>query len=397
MPTKTPAKPRKETEAPNPEDALAIPLDNTPAAIIERRVKLTDTSMVIADDTTFEESVSLYDFIDKIRERGRWWLGDLVNFMEGKFPDKYTQAIELTGLTYSRLTTIVSVCARIDPSRRRKELSFSMHEMCAYIPCQTADHLLDRAIKEKWTPEQLSDAVARSKGEPTKAEKKAAKEALKVNASKQLPEKANGAPPTLDGHLTLELKQGEKPIIWNGYPLSTSGRVILQGTEVLDAAEADRAAHNHKFPHAEALVNWLEEHNFRKEGETPCATPKLPSSATVEDGKPDTTANAAQSVASNGASVVQPDAAPKSPDPASPAPASTAPEPIAAPTQPNATVEATAPTLSIEDIAEGCLKTFALTCKEVKWGDMGPLAAKRWLKLMVPVDEVIDILSKRIK
>jgi hypothetical protein len=261
MPTKTPTKPPEEQPT---QDAIAIPTDDTPAAIIERRVKLTDTSMVISEETTFEESVSLYDFIDKIRERGRWWLGDLVSFMEGKFPDKYTQAIELTGLSYSRLTTVVSVCQRIAAARRRPEASFSMHELIAYLPYQSGDHLLDRAIKERWTHEELAAAVARSKGEPTAAEKRAAREAKKLKVGEHLPDSAKSPGPIVDE---------VKPLMWNGYPLTTTAREVYQGQTKLDEREANQAAHHFKFAHAPAMMNWLEEHKFFKGGDELCAQP----------------------------------------------------------------------------------------------------------------------------
>lgn len=334
MPTKTPAKPKKKpakARVPNWPPKGAAPAPEPPAAprepeappattdpaeeegnalqmVLKHRVQLNDVALVIAPETTFEEWREVYSFVDKINERGKWWLGDIINWAEDKIPDRYTQAIEMTGLGYSRLTTIVSVAKRIEPARRRKEAPFSYHELIAYLPYQNGDHLLDRAIKEKWTHEQLADAVARSKGEPTKAERKAAKEA------KVLPKKANTEGPTLDGHLTLELEQPAKPLMWNGYALTTKDREVYQGPEKLTTEEADRAAHHHDHAHAAALMNWLEEHNFRKE-ETTCAqspdkAPDAPAAQTPKAS--DSTCPTAQPEgASNGASVVQPDAAPK--------------------------------------------------------------------------------------
>lgn len=340
MPTKTPSQkaPKPDVNATKsandlPHTATLEVTDNAPSSVLERRVKLTDTSMVIDPETTYEEAISLYDFTHVVRERSRWWLGDIVNFMEDHFPEKYTQAIDLTGLTYSRLTTICSVCRKIEPSRRRKEASFSWHEKVAYLPYQTADHLLDRGIKEKWTNEQFEDSVAKAKGEPTKAEKRAAKAGstvAKVAASGKEPQ--------------IALLEGEKPLIWNGHPLSTRDRQLYQGPELLTVGEADQAAHFYGYPHYEALMNWLEEHNFIKGGDEPCApntTETSPSTAATRS-----TASAKTASASNDAAVVQPDSAPNLPQPEAPQTAQHASEPPAAPIEPKPTPEATSPILS---------------------------------------------------
>lgn len=318
MPTKTTSKPKKTvskraTPAPEapaaPQEPATSPIDADPQdnalqMVLKTQVTLDDTSLKLLDNTTFEQWQEVYAFAEKLNERGKWWLGDIIRFAEGKFPDRYTQAVEITALSYSRLTTIVSVCGRIDPARRRKEAKFSFHELIAYLPYQTGDHLLDRAIKEKWTHEQLADAVARSKGEPTKAERKAEKERQK--GVKLLPNSANGAPPTLDGHLTLELQHAEKPLIWNGHPLSVAitpegQRIILQGPEILTSEEADRAAHHHKHAHGPALAAWLEEHNFIKGGDEPCATPTNTSAPATLPSPGKAIPDALSTVASNGA------------------------------------------------------------------------------------------------
>lgn len=183
---------------------------DAPEPIFSKRITHTDTGLIFSEDTTFDEWQAAYSFYDRIHERGKWWLGDAVKFAEGKWPDRYTQAIEITGLSYSRLTTIVSVCNRIEPSRRRKELNFGMHELVAYLPYQKADYLLDRAIKEKWDRDELADAVARAKGEPTRAEKKLAKEQAKSGGTaKTLPPAANG--PTIDVAATVTPATPEAP------------------------------------------------------------------------------------------------------------------------------------------------------------------------------------------
>lgn len=184
-------------------DVATLDQADAPEPIFSKRITHTDTGLIFSSDTTFEEWQEAYAFYDRLHERGKWWLGDVIRYAEGRWPDRYTQAIELTGLSYSRLTTIVSICTRIEQPRRRKELNFGMHELVAYLPYQKADYLLDRAIKEHWTRDELADAVARANGQPTKAEKQAAK---KNGTAKSLPQAAKPAP-TIDVAATVTPQQ----------------------------------------------------------------------------------------------------------------------------------------------------------------------------------------------
>lgn len=314
--------------------------EDTTAAIIERRVTHTETSLLFAEDTSFEEWQEAYAFYDRLHERGKWWLGDAIKFAEGKFPDRYTQAIEITGLSYSRLTTIVSVCGKIEPARRRPEANFAMHELIAYIPYQKGDYLLDRAIKEHWSRDELADAVAKSQGEPTRAEKAAAKLAKKSGSTvKELPLAAN-PPPVIDISATVE-----KAYIWNGYPVTVNGGVLSAG-EILPPDEAERCAHEHKFADAQAMVEAI----------TP-ATPPASQEAPQQHS-----------------------------------------EPVSAPTEPKAPAGPTASAIEPDqNVAitrcEAALNRFLESIPAVDWSQVSPLKRKTWLKNMEPIDVLIDLLQ----
>lgn len=315
---------------------------DTPAAIIERRVTHTETSLLFSEDTTFEEWQSAYAFYDRLHERGKWWLGDAIKWAEGHFPDRYTQAIEITGLSYSRLTTICSVCCKIEPSRRRKELPFSFHEAVAYIPYQKGDYLLDRAIKEHWSKDELSDAVARSQGEPTRAERAAAKgscksskTAAKIAASGKTPE--------------LVLTSDEpKVYFWNGYPVTTQGGLLCTGLESIPLPEADVCAQHHGFLNAERMVKTLESPGAPPASEKPQEAP--------------------------------------TPPPVLAEPVATAQAPSPAQIEPDQN-------LALQR-CEAALNRFLESILMVDWQATTPLTRKRWLKITEPIDNLIDTLQK---
>lgn len=352
MPTKTQTPPTAEPTSVEPEAEL-----DTPEAVISKRITHTDTGLIFSPDTTFEEWQEAYAFYDRLHERGKWWLGDVIKYAEGKFPDRYTQAIEMTGLSYSRLTTIVSVCSRIEQSRRRAEAPFAYHELIAYLPYQKGDYLLDRAIKEHWNRDELADHVARANGEPTRAEKKAAKEAKKGGTVKVLPPAANPNLPVIDIQTTTTPVAEPPKYVWNGYMLLESGGLLFTGNEMLPVDEATKAAHHFKFNSAVELI---------------AAVKSLES---------------------------QPPAAPApAPEPAK-APEAPTPPPVLV--EPVAPAQAPAPAI-LQDYnvasqrVEASINQLVDAFSQLDFERVTTLNAKRFLKFMEPIDIAIDKLSLKI-
>jgi hypothetical protein len=80
--------------------------------------------------------------VDRERSASLWQLGDLLLFGEdnfGAYGQKYETAIAATGLSYSRLATLKSVCRRFpfessEFCRRRQNLSFGHHAEIVSLP-----------------------------------------------------------------------------------------------------------------------------------------------------------------------------------------------------------------------------------------------------------------------
>lgn len=193
--TTTKKKPAKNTKVPNkpkttkaPALAHATPpappevstelatTDDQISKIIATRITHTPMGLICSEQTTFEEWFTAYPFYTGVRERSKWWLGDYLRAGE-RFGERYAQAVHITDKSYSRLTTIVSVCGKFaDLARRREEAPFTWHEIVAYLPPQTADKILDDAIKKHWTQSDVEDAAAKAAGRKTKSERKSEKE-----------------------------------------------------------------------------------------------------------------------------------------------------------------------------------------------------------------------------
>lgn len=136
----------------------------------------TSVGLVFKDTPTFEQWEQILHFQLGLRDRSNWWIGDALNYGEAKYGEKYAQAIEITGNELSTLTNNAYVCRAFEISRRRENLSFGHHAAAAGLPPQEADRILLQAERERWTRQDVRDAVCRINGTPTKAEREATKQ-----------------------------------------------------------------------------------------------------------------------------------------------------------------------------------------------------------------------------
>ncbi len=88
-----------------------------------------------------------------------WWIGDWIRYGERRWGEKYTQALNETPFQYDTLRHDVYVAERIDPGRRRPNLSWSHHQEVASLPPAVQDHWLNRAEKGQWNRETLRQRI----------------------------------------------------------------------------------------------------------------------------------------------------------------------------------------------------------------------------------------------
>ena len=95
-----------------------------------------------------------------------WVLGDLLNYGESRYGEKYAQAIEVTGHEYQTLANYASVCRRVPMERRQAELSFSHHALVASRAPEEQVQLLHTAWDEYMTTAQLRAVVSEPVAKP---------------------------------------------------------------------------------------------------------------------------------------------------------------------------------------------------------------------------------------
>lgn len=144
------------------------PLGSIAAAGDAGSVKWTPTGVRILDpDLPYELWEELLFAAAALGRMSRWWVGDLINFGEGLYSERYSQALSLTGLAEGTLDNIASICRRVPLSRRREKLGISTHAVVAPLPPAEQDYWLREATANGWTREELRAAVDRARnGDP---------------------------------------------------------------------------------------------------------------------------------------------------------------------------------------------------------------------------------------
>ncbi len=125
---------------------------------------LTKTGVVICDgrrekDVTFEEWSLATEWVQRVNSSVSFWLGDLLEFGERKFGDKYTAAIEATGLAEQTLTNAAYVARHVPIERRRQNVPFSHHAEVASLPPEKQEEWLEKAESNGLTRDQLRSGI----------------------------------------------------------------------------------------------------------------------------------------------------------------------------------------------------------------------------------------------
>lgn len=110
-------------------------------------------------ELSYDEYESIGAWLGRMNRSCSWWIGDWLLHGEGAFPDRYTQAQDVTGLARQTLLNRVYVCQNVPPSRRRARLAFSVHAEVAPLGAKEQKLWLDRAEKSGWSQRDLRAAM----------------------------------------------------------------------------------------------------------------------------------------------------------------------------------------------------------------------------------------------
>lgn len=148
------------TELERPSTAFLAALEEAGAVI--------DKGLFLPPDLSYERYESLCVMLGTLHHLNGWLIGDALNFGADAYAeDKYVQAATLFGLSEQTLMNYASIARRIPPgkgSRRRLNVSFSIHGEVASLPPPDQKRWLETAAQEKLTKAEVRSRIKVERG-----------------------------------------------------------------------------------------------------------------------------------------------------------------------------------------------------------------------------------------
>jgi len=121
-------------------------------------VQLKPTGLLLPESLSYELWEQVGFTLGVLRDLTAWALGDWILFGEGVFGEMYAQGVEVTGRKKDTLLEYARVARQV-PRERRRNLSFTHHQIVAARPPEEQDLWLDRAEANVWSCEELRGAI----------------------------------------------------------------------------------------------------------------------------------------------------------------------------------------------------------------------------------------------
>lgn len=102
-------------------------------AIHDPKFSITPTGIQFNEELTFDEWDSLGQKLAPIGKSIGFIIGDWINYGEGRYGEKYEEALERTGLVYQTLRDFSYVARKVEMSLRNDNLDFSQHRVVAKL------------------------------------------------------------------------------------------------------------------------------------------------------------------------------------------------------------------------------------------------------------------------
>jgi len=136
------------------------------------KCQLTNNSLHFDKSISFEEWSEVGKTLSRIHGAVQFWIGDWIRFGEGKFGEKYSQALESTDYSYKALRNMKYVADKVDLSLRKDNLDFSIYMAIAPLEPKEQAKWLKTASEKHLTVKQLKTEIKRSRIENRRPIKK---------------------------------------------------------------------------------------------------------------------------------------------------------------------------------------------------------------------------------
>jgi hypothetical protein len=126
---------------------------------IPDNVHVSEAGIRFTGDLSYEHWEHLMTVLVKMETAFQWALGDAIKYGEGRYGEKYTQAMELTGHTYQSLANYSWVARNVPHHVRNPSLSWTHHRVVCKLAHDEQERLLKEAHAKEWSVDVLGDIV----------------------------------------------------------------------------------------------------------------------------------------------------------------------------------------------------------------------------------------------
>ena len=120
------------------------------------------TSLEIVNEPPFERWVEMFEALKRAGAAIQFWLGDMINYGERAYGEKYSQFLEVR--QGGTLRNYAWVADNVPASLRNDNLSWDHHRRVASLPEPEQREWLDKADQEEWSARQLDREIAKETG-----------------------------------------------------------------------------------------------------------------------------------------------------------------------------------------------------------------------------------------
>jgi len=113
------------------------------------------TSLTLREGLSWERWVEIGNTLQQMEKSVNWWVGDWLQYGERTYGEKYTQAVEATGMKAQTLMNYAWVASKVNLCVRRDSLSWSHHKEVASLPEPKQAQWLDTAEAEHLGSDEL--------------------------------------------------------------------------------------------------------------------------------------------------------------------------------------------------------------------------------------------------
>ena len=108
---------------------------------------LGQTGLTVKGKPTIKEWENVGAFIQHVEGAVQWWIGDWLNYGESAYGEKYSQALEATGIPLRTLENYAFVAGHVTSTRRRVDVGWALHQELASYSAKEQREWLARIVK----------------------------------------------------------------------------------------------------------------------------------------------------------------------------------------------------------------------------------------------------------